>query len=173
LNKKGDVVASAVTNLDIHDIARLGRTYGLKHYYIVTPLEDQKKLVLKIVEHWTKYKGGEVNPDRKEALSIVKIKDQLDDVVKDISAEDKELCIVTTTASAENSAVSFYDMRKKIDTDNKHYLFLFGTAWGLSDEVLKRSDYVLESIEGGGDYNHLSVRSAVSIIIDRLLGDRY
>ena len=32
------------------------------------------------------------------------------------------------------------------------------------------SDYVLAPIEGKG-YNHLSVRSAVAIILDRLLGD--
>jgi len=41
----------------------------------------------------------------------------------------------------------------------------------LTKEVKDDSDYVLAPIEGKG-YNHLSVRSAVAIILDRLLGDR-
>ena len=32
-------------------------------------------------------------------------------------------------------------------------------------------DYILEPVQAGSDYNHLSVRSAVSIILDRLLGE--
>jgi len=33
------------------------------------------------------------------------------------------------------------------------------------------STYILEPIRGNAKYNHLSVRSAVSIILDRLLGE--
>jgi hypothetical protein len=49
---------------------------------------------------------------------------------------------------------------------------LLGTGWGLTEAVLSQSDYVLEAVEGQGDYNHLSVRSAAAIILDRLLGHR-
>ncbi len=56
--------------------------------------------------------------------------------------------------------------------DRETPLFLlFGTGWGLTQEVKDSSDYVLAPIEGKG-YNHLSVRSAVAIILDRLLGER-
>lgn len=172
LNKKGEVSASAVTNLDIHDIARLARTYGLKKYYIVTPLEDQKELVKTIVEHWTVNKGGKVNPDRKEALGIVDIVDSLDDVIDDLSKGDLKPAVVPTTAIFRDGSLSPAEMRKLIKDDKRHYLFVFGTAWGLAEEVFEKSDYVLEPIEGNSDYNHLSVRTAAAIIVDRLLSDR-
>ncbi len=31
-NRHGETVATAVTNLDIHDIARAARTYGIRGY---------------------------------------------------------------------------------------------------------------------------------------------
>jgi hypothetical protein len=53
-------------------------------------------------------------------------------------------------------------------------LLLFGTGWGLTNEMLAECDFVLEPIAGLGknSYNHLSVRSAAAIILDRLLGNR-
>ncbi len=45
-----------------------------------------------------------------------------------------------------------------------------GTGWGLSDEIFAASGMTLEPIKGCGDYNHLSVRSATAIMLDRLLG---
>ena len=38
----------------------------------------------------------------------------------------------------------------------------------LSDEVLETADYIVEPIEGVGEFNHLSVRSAVAILLDRI-----
>ena len=51
-------------------------------------------------------------------------------------------------------------------------LLLFGTGWGLAPEALARMDDVLEPVRGTTDYNHLSVRSAASIILDRLRNGR-
>jgi hypothetical protein len=34
------------------------------------------------------------------------------------------------------------------------------------------ADYILDPLVGSGNYNHLSVRSAVAIMLDRLLGKR-
>jgi hypothetical protein len=53
--------------------------------------------------------------------------------------------------------------------ESKPFLILFGTGWGLTEAVLAQSDYILESIEGRSDYNHLPVRSAAAVILDRLL----
>jgi len=50
------------------------------------------------------------------------------------------------------------------------WLLLFGTAWGLASSVTGESDHVLEPVTGPGNYNHLSVRSAAAVILDRLLG---
>ena len=51
-------------------------------------------------------------------------------------------------------------------------LLLFGTGWGLTVEVLGQADMVLEPIRGVGDYNHLSVRAAAAVILDRLRAER-
>ena len=172
LNKKGEISSSAVTNLDIHDIARLARTYGLKNYYIITPLEDQKELVKTIVEHWTVNKGGKINPDRKEALKIVKIVDSLENAIEDISKGELESAVVSTTAIKRDKSITPETMKRMIKEEKKHYLFVFGTAWGLADEIFEKSDYVLEPIKRNSDYNHLSVRTAAAIMMDRLLSDR-
>ena len=37
--QEGQSVATAITNLDVHDIARSSRTYGLGGYFVVTPIE--------------------------------------------------------------------------------------------------------------------------------------
>ena len=51
-DKNHQVVATAVTNLDIHDIARAARTFGLPRYYIVTPVAEQRGWLEHIREHW-------------------------------------------------------------------------------------------------------------------------
>ena len=40
----------------------------------------------------------------------------------------------------------------------------------MTEDVFARADMVLEPIVGAGKYNHLSVRGAAAIILDRLLG---
>ena len=41
-NKNKEIVASSVTNFDIHDIARCARTYGINKYFIVHPQKKPK-----------------------------------------------------------------------------------------------------------------------------------
>ncbi len=171
LSKKGEVICSAVTNLDIHDIARAARTYGVKGYYIVTTLTDQKVLVDKIVSHWTHGHGGDVNPDRKKALQLVGIVDSVAGAVSRIrDIGQKDVTVVATTAKMGQADTSFSEMKAEISQGGA-CLILLGTAWGLCDEVISSSDRVLEPLQGSSDYNHLSVRSAASIILDRLLSD--
>ncbi len=171
LSKKGDVICSAVTNLDIHDIARAAKTYGVEEYFIVTTLQDQKILVDKILKHWTQGPGGEVNPDRREALRMISQVNSVEDAIAEIEIKEKEpVTVVATTAKKEQSATAFLDLKDEMQ-DGGVFLLLFGTAWGLSDEVLGRADRVLTPIQSASGYNHLSVRSAVSIVLDRLIAD--
>jgi hypothetical protein len=65
VNKNGDIIASAVTNLDLHDISRAAKTYGVRSFYVVTPLADQKTLIDRIVSHWVKGTGSKYNPKRR------------------------------------------------------------------------------------------------------------
>jgi hypothetical protein len=76
-NKLHEVVTTALTNLDLHDIARSSRTFGLDRFYIVTPSQDQRALAQRIAGHWQEGWGASYNPDRKEALDIVRVCDTL------------------------------------------------------------------------------------------------
>jgi len=66
--------------------------------------------------------------------------------------------------------ISFNTMRDMLNNKARPFLILFGTGWGLTETVFSQSDYVLEAIKGYTDYNHLSVRSAAAIVLDRLMG---
>jgi len=173
LDKNGQVVTTAVTNMDIHDIARSGRTYGLAGFFVVTPVRALQKLALKIIEHWESGYGSRYNTTRKEALALARICGTLDDAIIAIEREtgDKPIIIATSARRTPNRA-SFPMLRDVLDRQTRPFLILFGTGWGLTETILLQSDYVLEAIEGRGDYNHLSVRSAAAIILDRLLGRR-
>jgi hypothetical protein len=172
LNKNQEVVATAVTNLDIHDIARSARTFGLARYYIVTPVQEQQRLVEKIRLHWLEGWGATYNPKRKAALELLQTENSLDDALADIEKRTgKRAKVVVTGASGRANSVSFQALKELFETEpDQPFLLLLGTGWGLTEEVFNRSDYVLEPISGGGDYNHLSVRSAASIMLDRLFG---
>lgn len=170
-NKNGETIASAVTNLDLHDISRIAKTYGVAAFYVVTPLGDQKALVEKIVSHWIDGWGGKYNPDRREALRLVKVKDSLAQVIEDIKAEDgTDVKIIATCAAPKKQTLGCIDFRRRLRKTKNAHLLVFGTAWGLTDEFLDSADFVLEPINGNTGYNHLPVRAAVAIILDRILG---
>ncbi len=169
LGKQGEIIGSAITNLDLHDIARTGRTYGIGNYYIVTPYAEQQELVKEIMEHWQTGHGSRSNPARKEAFSIVKLASSLDDVVAETKkVYDVQPLIMTTSAHEQTGEINYQAAREKI-AEAERTLLLFGTAHGLAPEIRKRADYALSAIAGITSYNHLSVRSAVAIICDRLI----
>lgn len=170
VSKNGDIIASAVTNLDLHDIARAGRTYGIRSLYIVTPVRDQLELVDKIVSHWVSGSGAAYNPQRKEALSIIRVSESFEGALSDIAAEDNGYPkTIVTSARKRGNSLQMNVLREKIRMGGPYALVL-GTAWGLTEDFLSRADYLLEPICGPTDYNHLSVRSAAAIMLDRLLG---
>ncbi len=171
LGKKGEIIGSAVTNLDLHDIARIARTYGVDEYYIVTPYADQQELVKEILEHWQKGHGSTYNPARKEAFSLVRLAHSLEEVIEGIARKRLlKPMLVTTSAGTQEKCISYSESRKRID-NGEPTLLVFGTAHGLAPEVSAKADYTLPAIAGRTGYNHLSVRSAVAIICDRLLND--
>lgn len=170
-NKNNEVVATSVTNLDIHDIARAARTYGVRKYFLVTPVEGQRRLVERVTRHWQKGWGSTYNPDRKDALDIISIVDTLQEACKAITAEtSRPPRLVVTSAKDLPGKLSYGEMSALLQDTEEQYLLVFGTGWGLTEEVVAAADHALPPLRGRGDYNHLSVRSAVSIILDRLFG---
>ena len=172
LNKHGTVITSAVTNLDLHDISRLARTYGLGSFFVVTPLADQRQLVGRLIAHWTQGAGAIYNPKRKQALEAISIRETLEQVVAELSADiSAEDGLITVATSARGHCRSIpHDRLREVLRTGRSCLLMFGTAWGLADNVLEAADYVLAPITGSTGYNHLSVRSAAAIILDRLAG---
>ncbi len=169
-NKSGEVIASAVSNLDLHDISRAAKTFGIKVFYVVTPLVDQQELVRRIISHWTDGAGGKYNPDRKAALELVSIAASLDAALEDIAGNDHDRPVtVITDARPHPRNISYGKLSEMLSSD-RPFLLLFGTAWGLTQEFIEAADYVLAPIMGPTDYNHLSVRSATAIVLDRLFG---
>jgi tRNA (guanine37-N1)-methyltransferase len=172
-DKNGLVVTTAVTNMDIHDISRAGRTYNVRGFFVATPVKPLQKLALKIIEHWETGYGSQYNVTRKEALALARICDSLDDAIIAIEREvgEKPILVATTARPGSNRA-SFTALKDMLQRQTRPFLIVFGTGWGLTETILSQADYTLESIEGSADFNHLSVRSAAAIILDRLLGCR-
>jgi hypothetical protein len=171
-NKNREIIGSAVTNLDLHDIARAGRTYGVETFYVVTPFADQQQLVNDLLGHWLHGPGATANALRKEALEIIRVCDDLETVAAQAEAKrGRRPTVLATCARPQARCRSFAETREALH-DGENFLILFGTGWGLAPEVLAMVDGVLPPIGGWGDYNHLSVRSAAAIVLDRLLGNK-
>lgn len=169
-NKEKEIVASSVTTLDVHDISRICKTYGLGTFYVVTPFKTQHDLVTRIIVHWTDGYGAEYNPTRKEALLNTCVKNRLKDVEEDIEQRSgQKPRTMIPDAKEFPQCVSYEKAREEIKKDCP-YLLVFGTGWGLEKGIVERADVILAPIEGAGEYNHLPVRAAIAIILDRLLG---
>jgi len=170
-NNRFKIITTAFTNLDVHDIARSAVTYGIKSFYLVQPNLEQQKLVNRVLKHWTEGEGASFNKSRSEALNLVALRNTLEDVALEIEEieGEKPVTIVTDARSADNM-IGFEGLRELIfSEEQKPYLLLLGTGWGLAQEIMERADYRLKPVSGYTNYNHLSVRSAAAIILDRLL----
>lgn len=173
-NRRGDVVATAMTSVDVHDIARSGRTYGVARYFVVTPLPTQQEIAWRIRGFWTEGERAMEASRRGDALEILTVASDLEQVVEWIrEAEGKEPLLVATSAQRRaGQEVGFEELRTKLQSDTEPVLVLFGTGWGMTEELIETCDALLPPIDGAGDFNHLSVRAAVAIMLDRLAGSR-
>ncbi len=172
-DRRGDTVTSSITNLDIHDIARTCRTYGVKAFYVVNPVKTLQLLAARIIDHWERGYGGAYNSTRREALSLARVCDTLDDAVAQVRAEcgtAPRLVATSARPVAGRERTTFGKMQEMLIMDDVPCMILLGTGWGLADAVFARSDLILEPVAGRDDYNHLSVRAASAIMLDRILG---
>ena len=173
-DKHHKVVATALTNLDLHDIARSSRTYGVERYFIVHPVAAQRELAARIAGHWTGDRGrreerlpppgdrprpGRPRPGRRRRAPQ-----------PSATASRPLRRARPPRAQTAGKAVGFTELAAT--ASERPALLVLGTGWGLTDELLATCDLRLPPIRGAGDYNHLSVRSACAIILDRLYGDR-
>lgn len=169
LNKFGHTVTVSLTNLDLHDISRVSRTYGLGGYHVVTPLEDQQALAATLVEHWTHGPGGRGNPDRAQALDMVRVAASLDEAIETVTALAGQAPWVLATSARPEGAVTPTQVRGELA--NRPVLLVLGTGSGLAPEALAKTHAQVAPVRPYGAYNHLPVRSAAAILTDRILGD--
>lgn len=173
LDRTGKIVTTAITSLDMHDLARLARTYGLGGVFVQTDQAAQVRLAGRLLGHWLEGWGANYNPNRKEALSIVSLVASIEESVARI--EQKCGCrplVAATSAKFDGPPrLSYAQARERLSGGATPSLVLFGTGWGLANEVLSMCDFVIEPIGSPSGYNHLSVRSAASITVDRLFGN--
>lgn len=174
-NRKGELIATSITNMDLHDISRSCRTYEIDHYYLVSPIVEHQELVGTIIDHWKKGSQAEWHPDRAEALSRAKVlpsfqavKDELAQLYPGLASE-----VLMPDARPLPNQVSYQAARQKWAAEAKSgvKIVVLGTGWGVAPEFYQEVHTYLDPIYGplGVDgYNHLSVRAAAAIILDRL-----
>lgn len=170
-NKERRIVTTAVTNLDLHDLSRLAATYGCRRFYAVTPLPLQQKLVERLMGHWRDGRGAAFNPTRREAFALMRLTADLGQARADLEQlSGRPARVIATSARRVAGAWSYEQARRTLRSEGGSWLLVFGTGWGLTDEFLSTVPAaVLEPIAGPGEYNHLSVRTAAAVILDRLL----
>lgn len=169
LNKKGEIVTTSITLFDVHDIARSSFTFGVRRFYLINKSPKQSYVLERLLKFWKTGFGREYNENRSEAIDIVFYKSLWEEAYR----ETEELLgqkVYTVATSARNipgnKNITSLELRKI--REEKPIFILFGTGWGLCDEILEKVDYILEPILGSGSYNHLSVRSAAAIILNSL-----
>lgn len=170
LDKQGATVTAAITNIDLHDIARSAHTYGCAKFYVVHPVAAQRALALRIREHWVEGSGGVRIPDRKPALAGIDVVSSIEEALGD-AGTGAELWTTSAKRVGER-VVDLKEARQVLRGDGPPVVLGFGTGWGLTADVHALASAHLAPIESvrADGYNHLSVRAAAAILFDRLLG---
>ncbi len=171
-NRRGEIVTTAMTSMDVHDIARTARTYGALQYYVITPMKTQREIARKLRGYWTEEERTRENSNRGEALELVSVLDKLDEGILDITdREEREPLLVGTSArELPEARMSYGEAKRNLDERPRPMFVLFGTGWGMADQLIEKLDFLLPPIEGTDEFNHLSVRAAIAITLDRLRG---
>lgn len=173
-DREGHPMTSAITNVDVHDIARSSRTFGLAGYFVVSPIAAQRQVVDRILEHWRTGAGARRVPERSDALSRCHPVASIEEASARIEADAGQAprWVVTEARPVGRTVTSWSEARTELAASARPSLILFGTAHGLHASVIERAELVIEPIAGVGAYNHLSVRAAAAITFDRLFGAR-
>jgi len=169
MDKEGKIIATSFTTMDLHDIARPARAYEINTYYIVQPIDAQREVIKRQIDYWLSEEGRKANPTRYEIVKLVQLAYTLDEVVEDIQQRrGRKPVIVGTDARTYPNTVGYSFLRKEIEKRDRDWLIVFGTGYGIPPDMMNTFDYILTPVYGAGDWNHLSVRNAVAIILDRL-----
>lgn len=172
-DRSGAIITTAVTNLDLHDMSRSTRTYGLQAMYAVHPIAAQRELIEKVRDHWLTGSGARRIPDRTPAMELLRVEPTLEDVIERYGGRE-HVQLWTTSARGRGQSLTYAQARQRVRERGPAVLLLFGTGWGLAGQLEEQADVRIEPIRAAAEtgFNHLSVRAACAITLDRLFGDR-
>jgi hypothetical protein len=176
LDRHGREQTTALTNLDVHDIARSARTFGCAAFYVITPVVPQQEQARAVLGFWDGDEGHRRNPTRAESLALVRVVSSLDDAVAAETLRPDRPPLLVATSAKPQGTTPYASLRDRLAAEPQGgALVLFGTGAGLTQAMLDRCAVVLAPIVGpvdptGRRFNHLSVRSAAAIVLDRLRG---
>lgn len=169
VDRHSELYTTAITNIDVHDIARSSRTFGLNQYYLVTPIAAQRALASTISSFWIEGAGKDRNRDRTSAMDLVNVQSDLQGCIDHEYELTGELpLLIATSAKVCDKKTIDYQQGRMLIEQHQSTILIFGTGYGLAPSIVDQADFLLEPIYGPDDYNHLSVRSAAAIILDRL-----
>ena len=132
LDRQKDIVATNITNFDIHDIARAATVYGVERYYLIHPLKEQLMFVDRILDHWRVGEGSRFNPYRKTALTGVYTAPTVEAAKADWGVD----CFTVATHARPvpgARSVTFQSLHQEIrEPGAKPCFLLFGAGFGLT-----------------------------------------
>ena len=171
-SRTGEIVATSTTAVDVHDIARTARTYGVMRYFVVTPLPSQQQIAWRIRGFWTEEQADNESR-RAEALEIVTVAADLEETLAAIEAAEgmAPLLVATSARRHGREPISYTELKEYLHQEDRPVYIIFGTGWGMADELIAAADVILPPIRAKSDFNHLSVRAAVAIVLDRVVGE--
>lgn len=169
IDRLGHEITSTVDHFDVMDASRLALTYPVWRFYVVNHVPAQRALTERLIEH------GNTAASRDEARGRFSKTMWAPDLDTVIAEHEDELgttpTVVATSARASGRDIGFGALRERM-AGGEPVVLLIGKAWGLAPRVLDEAALRLTPIDGGTGYNHLSVRSAMAILLDRLLAPR-
>lgn len=168
VDKHGRIITSSVTNLDLSDIARSCRTFEVRNYFVVHPSPDEQALNRRIIKHWDTAFGLASHPTRAEAFERLSLVSNFDEVLSQVQAQSQAAPVLLGTSAKKTGDRIWSIEAAKAKLETAPIVLCFGTAYGLAPTWNDRFDGFLGPICGPTPYNHLSVRSAVAIYLDRL-----
>lgn len=166
IDRRGDEITSTVDHFDVMDASRLSLTYPVWRFYVVNHIPAQRALTERLIRH-----GNEAahRDEARGSFSKTFWAPDLDAVIADHEDEfGVRPTPVATSASPSDRDVDFAALRRRLAT-GEPILLLIGKAWGLAPRLLATTPLKLCPIDAGTGFNHLSVRSAMAILLDRLL----
>ncbi len=171
VDRTGKIVAAAITSLDLHDLARSARTYGAKAFFVIHPVAEQRAFAARVIGHWQTGFGRRFDSRRREALDLTRIVGALDDAIAAIETAAGARPLIAFTSARAQGGLGWDAARARLaNPAGPPIMVMFGTGFGMAPALADRADFTLPPILGADDYNHLSVRAAAGIILDRLCG---